>query len=252
MRFSKIALFFLLISLLFSMCEVFDETDLNLLQLKNIYEMNISGASGISYSVNSNQYLVSSNKTNKIYLVSKWGEKKDSLNYTGTGVGGVFQRMSDSAIFVVEEQSSEVIELDNQGIEQNRYQIDVNITDTDYGLEGIAYRPTIEHFYLQTEKAPFLLIETDKNFNIIRQSITDFAKDFSDIFFDYTTGSLWIISDESNLLMKCTNTGELLLTYRFEIANASGILIEEETERVLIISNSEKKIYEFEIPVPEN
>lgn len=54
------------------------------------------------------------------------------------------------------------------------------------------------------------MIETDLDGNIISQNKIDFAKDLSGLCYDKTKNELWIISDESKAVFKCSTEGKLI------------------------------------------
>jgi uncharacterized protein YjiK len=122
-----------------------------------------------------------------------------------------------------------------------------NNNDANSGIEGVTYNPNNQTIYFVNEKNPGKLFKTDINFNITSILDLTFANDYSDLFYESQTNILWILSDESRTINKCTTDGILLQSYSINVDQPEGIAIT--SEKIYIVSDSLKKLYIFQKPM---
>lgn len=113
------------------------------------------------------------------------------------------------------------------------------------GLEGIVFNPDNKHFYAVNEKFPAMLIELDKEFNVINEKKIDFVSDLSAITYDKKEKQLLLLSDESGLVAVCDLKGNLLKKYKFSIQQAEGICIKD--GNIFIVSDPRAEVHKLGI-----
>ena len=91
------------------------------------------------------------------------------------------------------------------------------------------------------------MIRLRADFSIIAAYELDFASDYSGIFHDRSSNSLWIISDQNKTINKCTLTGELVKAYSISVAQAEGIAIAN--DQIYVVSDAEAKLFVFKKPI---
>jgi uncharacterized protein YjiK len=168
------------------------------------------------------------------------------LAYSGSDLEGLCY-VGNQFLYVAEERLRTVIKLDMQGNKLEQKAIPVEKNDENQGLEGISYATFNKHFYILNEKNPGLLIETDENLNVLKTYPLSFADDYSGICVDNVNQQLWIVSDESASVTKCTMKGESIVSYRIPVSNPEGIAFDPLTNQLYIISDSEARLYFFQI-----
>jgi uncharacterized protein YjiK len=217
----------------------------NNLILLAYYPLSISETSGLSYYDSDDRLLTVSDLTGKVYVISITGEVLDTLPFMGEDLEGVaFDRVT-SQIFVVEEKTNEVIELDTNGNEVNRFKVKIDNLLPKHGLEGITVNTDNGNLLLVSEKLPGLLIEVTRSGEEIARHILNFAQDYSSVFFDPYLKNLWILSDESQSLTLCSLTGVPIQTWQTRLKKGEGLVIDSRNELIYIVTDNESGLYVF-------
>jgi uncharacterized protein YjiK len=215
------------------------------LHLVSQYPVDIPGISDLSLYKNENEFLTVNDTLSKVYVISINGDMIKTLNYNGEDLEGVTYNPFDSAIFVVEEKKKEVVKLDINGNEFFRFPIEVNNIFKKHGPEGISFNPVNEHLYVVNEKYPSLLIEMTLSGEVVDSSELTFARDYSAVYYDPLDGSLWILSEESQILAKCDLSGKPVKQYITGITKGEGLVVDSGNSRIYITSEQTKSLYVF-------
>ena len=229
----------------FAGCNKDDSQEIKDLTLLDYQKINIPEPSGLSFYKQDNTFLTVSDNSDQVYVISSEGEILDSLIYDGQNIEGVVFDVNGSQIFIVEEQTNEVVQLDTIGNELNRFTIDLNNADPNHGLEGITINPGNGHLYVVSEKDPAILFELTTEGEIVAQHQLGFMKDYSSVFFDVSGNNLWILSDQSELLVKCDLTGQPLEWFRTGLKDAEGVVVDSSNSKVWVITDSGNTLYYF-------
>ncbi|MEZ5145914.1 MAG: SdiA-regulated domain-containing protein [Bacteroidales bacterium] len=235
-------LFVLLISIAIS-CKKDNPSDSSLKQIAS-YNVNLAECSGLSKYLNDN-FLTVSDTLEKVYVIDKTGNVLDSLSYEGQNPEGVVYDSKSGHVLVVEENTNEVVELDGSGEELSRFTVTVNNIYVKHGLEGITLNPENDHFYLVSEKSPGLLFEFTRDGQELNRHTLSFAKDYSSVFYDESLKKLWILSDDSGTVTRCSLSGGAEQTWTTGINKGEGLIVESSSKRIYIISDSDQKLYVF-------
>jgi len=237
------ALFLLLLT---NSCTKDKKDSLVMLEPDAVYSVNISETSDLSFGSSTDILYTVSDRTAKVYKITNQGKVLSELSYTGSDLEGVCY-VGNQFLHVAEERLRTVFKLDLQGNQIEQKAIPVEKNDDNQGLEGISFATFNKHFYILNEKNPALLIETDENLNVLKSYLLSFANDYSGICVDNLNQQLWIVSDESASVTKCTMKGELIESYRIPVSNPEGIAFDPENNQVYIISDTEARLYLFKI-----
>jgi uncharacterized protein YjiK len=226
-------------------CNKDDTQEIKDLTLLDYKKLNIPETSGLSFYTRDNTFLTVSDNSDRVYVISSEGEVLDSLIYDGQNLEGVVFDANGSRIFVVEEQTNEVVRLDTLGNELNRFTLELNNPDPNHGLEGITFNPGNNHLYVISEKDPAILFELTTDGEIVAQHQLGFMKDYSSVFFDGPGNYLWILSDQSEMLVKCDLSGQPLEWFSTGLKDAEGVVIDAPNSKVWIITDSGNTLYSF-------
>jgi uncharacterized protein YjiK len=231
--------------LVFSGCGGDDPQMTKSLSLLNSKVLNIPETSGLSYYKYPNTLLTVSDQSDRVYVISFDGDVLDSLTYEGSNLEGVVYDAQHSHIYVVEEHTNEVVQLDTVGNELNRFAIELNNTDPGHGLEGISINPATGHLFVVSEKSPSILFELKTNGEIVNQYNLDFMEDYSSVFYEETEGMLWILSDQSRLLVKCDLSGNPLDYFNTGVNDAEGNVIDIATSKARLVTDASNALFTF-------
>jgi uncharacterized protein YjiK len=218
------------------------------LKLISQYPVDIPGISDLSSCKNENEFLAVSDTIGKVYVISTTGDVIRTLSYTGEDLEGVTYVSTDSTIFVLEEKKKDVVKLDDNGNEILSFPVVVNNIFKKHGPEGITFNPVNEHLYIVNEKFPSLLIEMTLSGEVVDSSELTFAMDYSAVYFDPLDNSLWILSEESELLAKCDLSGIPVEIYRTGVIKGEGLIVDSGNSRIYIMSEHTNLLYLFSTP----
>ncbi len=210
------------------------------------YDINIPETSDLCFGSSSDILYTVSDNTGKAYKITTKGKVLSALAYTGSDLEGVTM-VDNQYVFVAEERLRRVVKLDLQGNQLGQKDISVENNEENQGLEGIAYASFNTHFYIINEINPGLLIETDKDLNLIQSYQLSFADDYSGICVDEVNHELWIVSDLSATVNRCSMQGELIESFRIPVINAEGIAVDILNNRLYVVSDAKAKLYVFNI-----
>ncbi len=220
------------------------ESDLELIATYNLI---VPEPSGLSLNYNTSYLWVVSDQTGKVYKVSLDGRTLQTLAYTGEDLEAVTQNPVDKTLWVAEERSREIVQLDTLGNELARFHIPVEQIDANNGLEGIAFNTSNDHLYVLNEKAPHLLVELNTNQAILNQYALTFADDCSGLVYDPTENIFWIISDESQTITKCDVTGNPIESFNLTVPKLEGIALDLTRKVAYLVSDSKEELYIFSL-----
>jgi len=217
-------------------------------QLNLLYEWPVSiiETSGLA-SFQNDYFLTVSDSLSIIYLIDKKGRIIRELEYVGDNTEGITYDPQTYEIFVVEENTNEIVQLDTIGHEVNRFAVPLDNKVKRHGLEGITYNPTNDHLYVVSEKLPGLLFEITKEGIVINTYELNFADDYSSVFYDENNNLLWILSDDSKTLSRCNMQGSRQKTWQTGVKKGEGVVVDSQANRVYIVTdkNSVLKVFSF-------
>jgi len=210
------------------------------------YDIDIPETSDLCFGFSTDILYTVSDNTAKAYKISTKGRVLSELQYTGSDLEGICY-VDNQFIYVVEERLREICKLDLQGNLISQKVIPIDQNEENEGLEGIAFAPFNQHFYIINEMNPDLLVETDKELNVLSYYPLSFANDYSGICVDNSKQELWIVSDMSATVNRCSMTGELIENFRIPVYNAEGIAFDSQNGIIYVVSDAESKLYVFSI-----
>ncbi len=192
--------------------------------------------------------ILQTTKFNKINLA---GETIKELSYIGTDLEGITFDIRDTTLWIVEESLFQLVHIDTNGNLIDSIQIQFSANGNS-GFEGVTLNSTNNNFYILNEKDPGLLLEIDTNFNIINRISLNFADDYSGIFFDNNSDNYFIVSDESQTLYIWNKTVGVISELSIDEKKIEGVAFNSETHYIYFVSDSEEKLYIYELVDMEN
>ncbi|MCK5782048.1 MAG: SdiA-regulated domain-containing protein [Flavobacteriales bacterium] len=206
------------------------------------YKLSFKEPSGLSYS-NDKDYLLTVSDRGQLYKINFDGSVIKKLPFSDKDLEGVC--VSDSKIYVVKEREGELVELNSKGVLLKTY--DVIGDSGNSGLEGLTYDSKRDIFYMLKEKSPGLLISYSLDKGIISSKKLTFAIDYSGIFYNKTTDKLWIVSQESHTITKCSLSGTPIKSYIIPIYSIEGVVVNDEETEAYIVSDKDNTLYKINL-----
>jgi uncharacterized protein YjiK len=230
-------------------CNIFNKTNQRAtatLSPIDIISLKIPEPSGLHFDNKTNSLWIVSDENSTIYNVNLNGQILSKIVVDGLDLEGI-TIIKDSILVAVLERDRAILFLDKKGKELKRIKVDLR-GKPNSGLEGIAFKPIKNSFFVVNEKKPGLLLEIDSVGKTISKNELNFASDYSGLFFNPSENILWITSDEDKAIFKCTASGKLIKKYNIEIEQIEGISINLEKSLLYIISDPLEKLFVFELP----
>jgi len=177
-----------------------------------------------------------------IYGISREGEILQTLSFYGYDMEGIAFRSSDCTLWIVEEQTGNLVGVDTTGQEIERVTL-TGVLDGNGGLEGVTYNSLTGGFYLLKEKDPGILIELDRDFHSIQSILIHFAQDFSGADFCSADTILWILSHQDASVFSWRPETGIMEKYGIPAVQAEGIAWVKEDRLFYIVDDSERILY---------
>jgi uncharacterized protein YjiK len=209
------------------------------------YKINVPEPSDLALSIDGKSLWTVSDQNSTVYLISLSGKIEKSFTIDAEDLEGVTV-INESTIAVVSERSNEIILLNTDGKEISRHNFGLR-KKGNVGLEGITVNKSNEHVFVVKEKKPRLLIELDKKFNELNRKEINFVNDLSGLDYVENTNDLWIISDESKLVAKCSPDGTIKEKFNVNITQIEGIAVDVKSKKIYLVSDKEEKLYVLEM-----
>ena len=199
-----------------------------------------------------------------------------------TGLEGITADPSDGALYVVREESNEIIKLDQdrESVIEWRRLADMDGygavarffagEEENKGLEGIAWNQDSGTLFTLKEGEPGLLIEVAADLGTILDhrvlsgdngfrdpGTEDHKIDYSGICYDPSRGLFWIVSDKAKRVFLYDLQADRVMQsaalgyardgeYR-EVEKAEGVDYDPDTNRLYVVSDAEVRLYVFDV-----
>ncbi|MDP2303189.1 MAG: SdiA-regulated domain-containing protein [Ignavibacteria bacterium] len=205
--------------------------------------LNIVEPSGIAYNKNTNSLFVVSDERTDIYEIDFTGRIIRTIPTDGDDFEGIAFTKNFDTIYVVEETRQLVTSYLLTGQKINSFSVNV-ATNPTKALEGITIDKNGLLFVLN-EKDPKMILEFKGTTEVSRKLINE-TKDISDICYDETDDSFWIVSDESSKVIKTNRAGQVLKEWLLTYDKGEGITFAN--NKMYIVRDSDAKMYVYNKP----
>ena len=216
------------------------------LELKISYKINVLEPSGLAVNSEGNVLYTVSDHNAQVYKLSTTGDMIQTFGYVGNDLEGV-SAFPGNKLLLAEERTKEIVVFDITNGTSLKHRINYENNDLNSGIEGVTYNSTDGTIFILNEKNPGKLMRLRADFSIIAAYELDFSSDYSGIFYDKSSNSLWIVSDESKTINKCTLSGSLISSYSINVMQAEGIAISN--DKIFVVSDAEAKLYIYKKPI---
>lgn len=212
----------------------------------NSYDLQIQEPSGLAFGKDyQTLWVVSDISDGNIYEIDFEGNILRCLDFRGDDLEGITYDQTEDVLWAIDEQRNEIIKLSPDQGELDRSAIPV-LASADHGLEGISLENQ-NKYWIANEKLPKKLFLLNSDFSIEQEFEPDLAEDYSGLCVNPTNGTLWIVSDESQLLIKWSPHNGIAEKFDLPMKKAEGIAINHQSKQIFIVSDLEQKLYQLEI-----
>lgn len=215
------------------------------LELEASYKINVSEPSGLSINDSGTELYTVSDKTSVVYTLSPTGEVIQTIDFKGSNLEGV-STYTENKLLLAEESSKKIIVLDMVTGEASKHKIKYKNKDKNSGIEGVAFDDNSNTIFILNEKKPGKLIRLRNDFSVLSTHDLNFAADYSGIFYENFSNQLWIVSDQSKSVNKCTLSGELIKSFKIKVAQPEGIAVTD--NHIYIVCDAKATLYVYKKP----
>lgn len=221
------------------------EEELTAPRLKQIavYSTLVREPSGLAYNTRNNSLMTVSDADAAVYEMDFNGNIIKELKISADDLEGIALSKDCDTIYVAEERNQLISKFLFDGTKISSLKINVS-TKENHSLEGVTL-DNHNHLFVLNEKEPCLLLEFSGTTEIMRR-ILNFSKDVSDICYDDKLDCFWIISDESEAVVKVSKSGYAINKYSIPFTKGEGISLVE--NKIYIVNDLDGKLYVFEKP----
>ncbi len=212
----------------------------------NSYNLQIQEPSGLTFGKGyQTLWTVSDLPDGNIYEIDLQGNILRTLDFKGDDLEGITYDHLNNILWAIDEQKNEIIKLSPDHGELQRTSIPALASDN-HGLEGISFE-NLNKLWIANEKLPKKIFLLNSDFSIEEEYEPDLAEDYSGLCVDPEKSTLWIVSDESQLLIKWSPYDGKVEKYSLPIQKAEGIAVNHQNGQIFIVSDGEQKLYHLEI-----
>lgn len=210
----------------------------------NTYNLTISEPSGIAYNSLNNTLVIVSDGFQDIYETNLVGVVLKKIVTTGADMEGIALSKNCDTIYVTEEKKKLITSFDLNGNKLSSFSVNVAVSDNN-ALEGVSIKKSTNELFVINEKNPRMILKFRNGIETWRRTI-DYSSDISDIFYEESSNSIWLISDESRKIMKLSSTGDLLKEWEIPFEKGEGITIVNNL--MYVVNDLDGKLYVFQKP----
>jgi uncharacterized protein YjiK len=217
-------------------------------ELQLILEMNLpfTEPSGLAFSEVLQKMWVVSGGNQHVYMLDMNGRVEKKLKYKGVDLEGIAFDATDSTLWVIDESTKQLSHLDLDGHVLIQKQILYSTKKINKGPEGITIGP--KHLiYIVNERDPSLLIRLDHDFKIEYSYQLNFASDYSDITYDSSSNSFFILSDESKAFFLWNEQQGVICKYLLPNTKNEGIAFDQKRGVFYIVNDATAQLYIYKI-----
>lgn len=212
------------------------------LKLRSDHRLHVDEPSDLAYA-NGKLYTVSDRHSN-IYEIDDDGDVEDEIGVRGTDLEALAVD-DEGRFFIADESTGTIWRLHANGDRDKEIELD-DVDGGNSGIEGLAFDDD-GHLFVAKEKDPARIYELDTDGEVIAVKRLDFADDLSALAFNADDGHLYALSDEEHALFRLDKNLKKKTKWVLPIDKPEGIAFDEDGTTVYIASDSEERLYVFEL-----
>ena len=208
-----------------------------------VYALAVPEPSGLAYNSKNNSLMTVSDQNSTVYEMDFTGRILKSMVIPSTDMEGIALSANCDTMYIAEETNELIAKYLVSGTKLSSFPASV-ATVVKHGPEGVTVDKN-NHVFVLNEKLPMMILEYNQGREVWRREI-NYTTDCSDLFYEYSTDCFWIISDESQKVIKLTRSGELLGSWSIPFTKGEGLTIVQ--DKIYIVNDGENKLYVFDKP----
>jgi len=204
-----------------------------------------SEPSGIAFSDALQKMWIVSGGDQRIYRLDTNGVIEKRLPFIGVDLEGITFDATDSTLWVIDEYEANITHLDLDGSILLQKKLLYSFTPNK-GPEGITIGKN-HTIVVVNEKNPSVLFKLDNEYEIAQTYQLTFASDYSDISFNPSDNTFFILSDESSAFFKVNENIKVQEKYSLPNGKNEGIAYDEQRNVFYIVNDAENTLRWFKV-----
>ncbi len=195
-------------------------------RLVGTFPVDVEEPSGLTYDPLNDTLWTVQDGGGGVFELDKKGNVLTKLPITSHDLEGIAYKPDTNTFLLAEERKREVVEIDRQGnvISTLKVPIEWHYWTYNYGIEGVAYDPKTESILVANEKKPARVMELKGENRISMAFDVVQATDISGLYYDTANERLFVLSEESKVILEFTRKGEFLSTFSIkQVPKPEGI-----------------------------
>lgn len=209
-----------------------------------VYSIDVPEPSGLTYNSKNNTLMTVSDQNSTVYELDFTGRILRSIVVPSTDMEGIALSAKCDTMYIAEETNRLIAIYSISGTKLSSFSADV-ATVAKHGPEGVTVDKN-NHVFVLNEKLPMMILEYNQGREAGRKEI-NYTTDCSDLFYEYSTDCFWIVSDESQRVIKLSRNGDLLGSWSIPFTKGEGLAIVQ--DKIYIVNDGENKMYVFDKPM---
>ena len=181
-----------------------------------------------------------SDRHSKIYEISKGGSVRDEIDVEARDLEAL--AFDGDRFVIADENDDKVWFVNKDGERKDSFAVD-GVDDGNSGIEGLAFDDR-GHLFVAKEKDPAKIYELDDSGDLVDDKKIDVA-DLSALAWSDRDEHLYALSDEDHSLYRLDKDLDVDSAWRLPVDHPEGIAFDGKT--LYVVSDSEQRIYEFEL-----
>lgn len=210
------------------------------LKLKDDDKLDVGEPSDLAFA-NGRLFTVS-DRVSKIYEISKGGDVRDEIDVAARDLEALAVD-GEGRFAIADESDTKVWFVDKDGERTHAFEIE-DVEDGNSGIEGLAFGDD-GHLYVAKEKDPARIYELDTEGRVVARAKIELADDLSALAWNPRDGHLYALSDDERALFRLDKDFDADAAWRLPVEHPEGIAFDGTS--LYVVSDSEERIYEFEL-----
>ena len=208
------------------------------------YTTTVPEPSGLVYNSKNNTLVTVSDQNSTVYEMDFTGRVLGSMVISSSDMEGIALSANCDTMYIAEETNELITKYLVNGTKLSSFPVNV-ATVLKHGPEGVTVDKN-NHVFVLNEKLPMMILEYNQGKEVWRKEI-NYTTDCSDIFYENSSDSFWIISDESQRVINLSRSGSLLGEWSVPFTKGEGLTIVQ--NKIYIVNDLDGKLYVFDKPI---
>ncbi|MBA3392017.1 MAG: SdiA-regulated domain-containing protein [Deltaproteobacteria bacterium] len=179
----------------------------------------------------------------KIYAITRGGNVEEEIDVEGQDLEAIAYDRHHDELVIADEATGKIWRVGFDGKRHDSIEIE-GADDGNSGIEGLTFDDD-DHLFVAKEKDPARIYELGRDGEVLHDKKIDFTEDLSALSWNPQDGHLYALGDHDHALYQLDHDLDVVYSWRLPIEHPEGLAFDG--DRLFIVSDSDERIYEFEL-----